>query len=558
MLGAKIVAGLPYPVHVAPENPIELSSVEVTPAAAVSLPRRKTPIILASAVAASLVIAVGGFVGFRLLAAAGDPAERMPASVVAFASTDLTPTRDQVRRLSKFNDPKASVDKLLAELDAKQDMSSWMGPSVGAGVWLDKSDRPFVLVSLDSKDDAAATKGLTNIRSKEDIGFVVREGRVLIAAGDEKGAGNQAAAEAAWTEAEKTPLAKHGRYADARKWLSEEQLAVFYVDLAALDRVLEKAVQKLAEEAKNEAGADVDALVSVDLPGEFKGELAGLLIAGIRVENDGYIVRYRNIGGKAQSGTVTDALARLGALPSASEVAAVAQISGELASATSMLPLLLGGFGGFEGKDGEIVEVDPSKDPLTEAEFKELDAIMAKPESKRSAAEKKRLEELMGKLMGAGVPGWPGDIGGDFTDAGDPWDGLTDSFKDATITVAVSGITETPVFRALIELAKDPEADLKSRLQSTQGKDVKVDVSGRSVTVISASFPTGGARLADNPVFQRALAGCPASAQIALYADATKILPATVIDQIGKVSAIGLWQSVEDGEPVGAVRILIG
>jgi hypothetical protein len=123
--------------------------------------------------------------------------------------------------------------------------------------------------------------------------------------------------------------------------------------------------------------------------------------------------------------------------------------------------------------------------------------------------------------------------------------------------VAVSGVTETPVFRALIELAKDPEADLKSRLQSGQGKDVKVEVVGRAVTITSASFPTGGAKLAEDPLFQRALAGCPASAQIALYANATKLLPATVRDKVGQVRAIGLWQSVENGEPVGSIRVLI-
>jgi hypothetical protein len=543
---------------VAPENPIELTNVDVAPAAAVSLPRRKTPIILASALAVSLVMAAGVFVGYRLLTAAGDPAERMPASVVAFASTDLTPSRDQVRRLSKFTDPKASVEKALAELDAEPDLSGWMGPSVAAGVWVDKSDRPFVLVSLDSKDDAAATKGLTNIRSKEDIGFVVRDGRVLIAAGDEKTADNQAAAEAAWAEAEKSPLAKHGRYTDARKWLSDEQLAVFYVDLAALDRLLEKSFQKLAEEAKSEVGADVDAQISLGMPGEFKAELAGSLIAGVRVENDGYMVRYRNIGGKAQGGMVADALTRLGALPSASDVAAVAQVSGELGSAMSMLPLMFGGFGGFEDEDSGIVEPDPWKGLLTDAELKELETIMAKPESKRSAAEKKRLEELMGKLMAAGGPGRPGDLGGDVIDPGDPWEELSDSFKDATIAVAVSGITETPVFRALIELAKDPEANLKSTLQASQGKDVKVEVSGRAVTVASVSFPAGGAKLADDPLFQKALAGCPASAQIALYANAAKVLPDTARDKIGQVRAIGLWQSVENGEPVGAVRVLIG
>jgi len=54
------------------------------------------------------------------------------------------------------------------------------------------------------------------------------------------------------------------------------------------------------------------------------------------------------------------------------------------------------------------------------------------------------------------------------------------------------------------------------------------------------------------------MAGCSGSAEVALYANAAKILPANMRDKVGQVRAIGLCQSVDAGEPTGSVRVLIG
>src|SRR5204862_6402428 len=89
----------------------------------VAVRRSKAPIIFASAAAVALVVSVGAFVAYRLVFGGVQAAERMPASVVAYLSVDLTPGLDQTRKLVKLSeklpqtgnekDPKAALQKAL-------------------------------------------------------------------------------------------------------------------------------------------------------------------------------------------------------------------------------------------------------------------------------------------------------------------------------------------------------------------------------------------------------------------------------------------------------------
>jgi hypothetical protein len=539
-------------------------------AGTLSVRRSKTPVILAGAVAVALVLGVGAFFGYRFLFGGTQPAQRFPASAVAYISIDLTPSADQTIKLVKLvkrfpghsgdADPKASIEKLLEQLnikgvEPKRDITSWLGSRLGLGAWFDAQGEAFALLAVSSEDDKAAAEGLGRIRenAKGGIGFVVREGYALIALGDKQA---QRAAETADAEAAKTPLSAQAGFADARKWLADDQIAVAYLDLSGLGRLVEEFGKSMLP-----GGEDL---------GEVGEALQGRVIAGARIEDEAILVRSRSFGAKpAETPGITDAIARLAALPAGSEIAAVASLSRDL-DASPVAGLALGSMftaglgsepasGLTPAEDKELNELllkdvqdtlTPAEEArmqeltnkmlsfgpeLTPEEEKELDALFAKDEL--TEAEQKRFEELLGGPMGGEGP----DL-----------EALLETLSGATVSISMKGVAGEPMLSAVAALAKAPSAETVSALKEIS-PEVTISVEGTTLTAKSTGYTASG-KLADDPLFQRATAGAPANLYLAAYVD----LKFAKEKERGPLRGLAFMVGEEHGDQVALARILIG
>ncbi|GIH04499.1 hypothetical protein Rhe02_25660 [Rhizocola hellebori] len=540
-----------------------------------SVRRSKTPVILAGAVAVALVLGVGAFIGYRLLFGGGQPAERFPASAVAYISIDLTPSADQTVKLVKLvkkfpdhsgdADPKASIEKLLEKLEIKgiepkRDITSWLGSRLALGAWSDPQGETYGLLAISSEDDKAATAGLTRIRDKssQGMGFVVRDGYALIAVGGKQA---QRAAEAADAEAAKSPLSAQADFSTARKWLADDQIVVAYADLGGLGRLADKFSKDLLP-----AGEDLG-----DLSKTFKGRVIG----GARIEQDAILVRSRSFGAEpTQTAAIGDAIARLGALPAGSEIAAVASLpSGLSESPLAGIPLsaaLIGGMG-----------LGPSGGGLSPQEQTELNELMSKDlQNKLTPAEEARLTELMDKTSGFGPDLSPAEqkeldalfskdelteaeekrveelLGGGATGgAGPDIDAVLQTLSGATVAISMTGVADKPALSIVAALAKAPSADTISSLKEIS-PDLTVSVEGTTLTAKSAGFTAGG-KLADDPLFKRATAGAPGNLTFAAYVD-LKFAKKAGGPQTGPLTGLCLMAGTDQGDQVALARVLIG
>jgi hypothetical protein len=554
-------------------------STEVAP---VAIRRSKTPIILAAALAVALIVSVGAFVAYRLVFGGPQPAERVPASVMAYVSLDLSPGLDQTRKLGKLSEkmpqtgheknPKALLEKTLKGLDLKgvdveRDITSWLGTRLGAGAWANGGHEVYGLLALQSTDDKAAQAGLTRIKdaTKGRFGFALHDGYALAAFGEQNA---QAAVDAAAAEAATSPLSKSAKYSEARNWLDSDQFAVFYADNEAFGKIVDSLSPK--------------GMMTLTSPMP-----KGTMIVGVKAEDDGLAARFRTFGGTAKPAQpVTDAIGRLGALPSGTDVGVVARLPEDF----NLSPFLFLGlpFGMMSLSGGQPEEVDqtahltpqeqkelneliakqlsgkltkaeqmrldalsakmlgptPAGKNLTPAERKELDALLAK--GKLTEAEQKRVAELLGVPdFGAAKPG-----GVDDTALKDVFGALAGGL----VTLAVGGVAGKPAFRAIVELAKSPDADTAKRLTGLSDKDVTVSLDGSTLSMQSKGF-AGGGKLGDDPLFRRAIAAAPGGdAQLAVYVDLTRIIPADELAKLGPLQAI----FVTSGNDSGIARVLIG
>lgn len=550
----------------------------------VAVKRRKAPIFLASAAAVALVISVAAFAGYNLVFGGPQPAERMPASAVAYLSVDLSPGLDQTRKLAQLSrklpqtgragNPKAGLEKALHDdldlqgVDVQRDLTAWLGNRVAVAAWADAHHQVYGLLALQSTDDKAATEGLTRIKAaaKAEFGFTVRDGYALAAFG---GKDAQAAADAAAAEAAASPLAESAAYAEARKWLDDDQFAVFYADYDAASKIMEP----------------LNAAAMGSVPAEMP---SGTVVLGVRAEDDGLSARYRSFGGKAQpAAPSTDALAKLGALPAGSAIGLVARLPEDAGKSPLSfgLPFLLA------SGAGDITVGEP-KSPLTPAEETEFETLIDKQMSggKLTKAEQKRLDQLNTKMMGSfappknltkaeqaelealmakenpseaddkriaellGVPGLGSD-GGGFLGVDKESQQMFDALSGGLLSVAVSDVTgAAPAFRAIVELAKTPDAAAAQKWTEMSGKDVTVKLDGATLTLQSDGYG-GTGRLADDPLFRRASVGTAAAgAQMAVYVDLTRAVPDKDRAELGSVQAVFLSGSADSG----TVRVLIG
>jgi hypothetical protein len=565
------------PAEPGPNLGLADTAFELSGGDSLAIKRKKTPIILAGAAAMALVVSIGVFVAYRLVFGGPQPAERMPASVVAFASLDLTPGLDQTRKLNNLaqkmpetsgvKDPKAALEKALEGLDlkgvdVKRDVMAWLGNRLALGAWTDSHHDVYGLLAMESTDDKAAFTGLNRIKGAASgkIGFAVHDGFALAAFATAGSKDVQAAADAAWAEAAASPLAKSAKYTEARKWLDGDQVAVLFADYDGIAKIAES-------------------LAPNDLGGFQTGMPSGRMILGVRAENDGLSAHFHTFGGKAKTpteGALKNAVGRLGDLPAGTSLGVIARLPKDFASG----PLMLLGLPFASAVPGG--DLPPPDVALTPQEQKEFDSLMEKVATgKITAAEQKRLDELSEKMfpMNPGKALTPAErkeleallSKGDLTEAEakrvNELIGVPEAPAGATalqdvfgalggglVTLSAADITTSPVFRMVIELARTPDAETTKRLTDLPGKDFTVKLEGSTLTVQSNGFSASG-RLADDALFKRATANAPGNdAQVAIYADLTRIASAQLRSKLGPYQAI----FVMTGDDGGMARVLIG
>jgi hypothetical protein len=546
-----------------------------------------------------LLAGIGAVVGWRLLSAGARPADNLPASLAAYAGVDLAPAPDQEARLLELArrlprsgttsdgrsfDPAKLIDGAIGHhpgIDVRRDLTSWLGVRFGVGAWLDRHSRPYVLIAAASRDDNAARAGLRRLHdavTDADLGYLVSDHLVLLAVGNRDA---QAAVEAARAEASAHPLAKAAGFLDATRWLGEPQVVLAWMDNA---RYRDFTAAQLAQENSPLSGVDSQA-----------GPTTGQVIFGVRATGDGLTARFRSSGGDAVGTPVPDALSRLGALPGDSAVAAVARIPAHLAGATANVldpvgaafGLLLRGMVTF----GEPAATLPGQHQLSAAEQQQLDALLSKDPTTLTRDEHKRIEALLGfdpTTLGAPMnkptpvltdaeqqevqallDKDPGQLtaadrarltqllGFDPTDMGhgpDPTSGPTDAIAGAAITLAVSGLTGTPTLKAIVEATSAEQAH---RLASSFGSRLTITSNGTTVTGTSPGYTDSGGRLADRPLFQKAVAGSPANVYAAVFVDLHRAVPQAQRDKLGGLLAVSLIVGQDHGDAVGIVRLMV-
>ncbi len=574
----------------APGTVISLDRDPYADAAPAPARRRPLPLILASVVAVVLLLGVGAYAVYRFAFGDGRRAEELtPASAALFVAIDLDTGLEQQLKLLRLaqkapqgaGDGAAQRDKALGELlknlgldgvDVDRDLMSWLGRRAGVALWMD-GDKPYVLITAASTDSGKAGTGLTRVRDGVDkgtsMGFVARDGVVLIALGEKDG---QQAADRAFAEAQRTPLADAASFAADRGWLEGDQLAVVWADLPRYQAATTALMTAGMTEAEQKLVGDTPTS-------------QGRLIAGVRATEHGLEARYRTFGAQNPAPVLRDAVAKLGALPGDANVGVVAQLPQGLATQASgpaspyqaLLGLALTQtmFSGPDGMDlGEEVDLseletpppgepEPLEPDLTEAEERELEALMVKGVDKLTDAERKRAEKLLGLPPGtmAGLGELDGPVGtGGMTD---PM-GMFAALDGVTVSVAARfGEGSEPAARITAE-ARDAAgakklADLFAEFGTMAGEKrdgLTATASGNVVTATTAGYAAGTGTLADRPAFQQATAGAPAATDVALYVDLASLLPKDQRDRL-PFEALAILQGTDGGDQTGVIRLIM-
>jgi hypothetical protein len=566
---------------------VQITLTEVdTAAEPVTLKRRKAPIFFASAVAVALVLGVAAYAANSFLFGGAQPAERMPASAMAYLSIDVHPGLDQTRKLAQLSkklpqtggseSPKAGLEKVfqtepnLKGIDYQRDVAPWLGNRVAIAAWADTHQQVYGLLAVQSTDDKTATAALTRITDalKGEFGFTIRNGYALAAFGAKDA---QAAAEAAAAEAAATPLSQSAKYAGARDWLNGDQFAVVYADFDAYSKMVKSELDK--ESSDEDMPSELKLNVLKDLP-------SGTMVVGVQAVDDGLAARYKTFGAKATPAAApADALAKLGALPAGTAMGAVTRLP-ENAMASPILSglsfLLPGGLIG-----GDDASMGVPRSPLTPDEESEFAALSEKQmNGKLTKAEQKRYAELKQKMISALMP--PGLTKAEQaelqrlmakenpTDADqarmDELFGVNDigSYSDNSmekafgalsgglLNVAVTPSGTSSLFRMIVELAKTPEAGTADRMATLFGPGVSAKLDGSTLTVQSTGFSATG-RLADDPLYRKASTGASADAQMAVYVDLARAYPQAQTE-IGSLRAL----FISGGSESGTAKVLIG
>ena len=484
---------------------VPLQPAEDEPAP-VAVRRGRGPILLVASLVLALLLGVGGWAGLTLLSPGGPAAQEVtPASAVAFAGVDLAPGLGQQRKLAallgKF--PKLFTGEELRPEgeDFSADVAPWLGRRFGGALWLHGAEA-YTLLTAASTDDDAARQGLARIQgrqSSDDFGFVVADGHVLIARGDH---GAQAAAEAAHAEAVKTPLSGVQAYKDAVGWLPEERFAHAYADLAGVSKAMTALTRVAIDGAEDVPLSSLGGLGSFGVLPGLSGtgkDATGTAVIGVSAADSGLEVRFRTFGATASPAPAVsaDLLADIGKLSGASVIAGSARLP-------ELPEEMLGEFGGPDAEDLE--GLDPE-------EIAEIQAELADGLSLTKALK---------------------------------------ALDSARLTFAVTELGDLlPTLFAALD-AKDATTakDLANALKAME-VPLTVTVQGSHVEAVAQGYP-GSSKIADNPLFQQAIAGLPAKPDAAVYVDVTRLLEQADVDAETRSTAAPIKAIAVATAPLGA------
>ena len=519
--------------------------------------RRMLPVLVAAGTTLAVLLGVGAYVAYQRLVVGGRPTEEFtPATVAAYAAVDLMVGGDQRAKLADVlgkldtgapsggnaaNSLKRMLERLhLDNVDIDRDVMSWLGPRLAVSLWFDGA-RAYGLISASATNDGRARAGLDRIKAaKRDLGFVIERGAVLIAIGEDA----QRAAETAASQARTSPLDGLASFQEARRWLGGGYLITLWTDMG---RYTEALTSQMTREGVTQA---------ISIPSE-----RGTSIAGIRATEDGFEARYRSFGSSQKASPLDDAVARLAALPANTELGVALTVP---ANPRSTLGLAMGPYGGpfglltgglLFGLMGPLTMAPPSEDPfekLTEAERKEVDKLLAKDPSTLTDAESKRLKDLIGfspKDITTDTTLEPGIVPG--MEVQDPFRALA----GATMTVALSGFGGRMQVRMVAEApSADAAQAIVGMLGTSSNGPPDVKLTGNVVTMTTPTYVAGPGRLDDDPAFRRLTAAVGGRTEMALYANLGGLLR----DQRFRVLKVGLVQSVDNGDHIGVVRVVVG
>ncbi len=516
---------------------IDLGATDIVDSEPPPAPRKRRRTVIVSGVAAVLIAAggIGAYAGVRAWTGSGivEPESAMPAATAAFLRVDLKPGyRDQLAfdgLAKKFPGHGESTTELVTRierqmltgtgLDYDTDVASWFGQRAGIGIYAGKNHQTTGLIALASNDDAKAKQALGKQVAAHPgkLGYVVRDGYVLIAVG---GTDPQASAEAASAAAATANLADDSGFHDTVAKLPGRNLVVGYADLSKVRPLLAGAMPgvmvpgAMSLMAPGISGESLPGLRGTDASpaGGFPDALAkasGRIAVGASVADDGVEIHVHFDGDRTAAPSITNARLALDALPASTVVGMAAR--------------------GLPAGSPELDQLDSM--------LSQLDAGAA------------------GLADGAGPP--PLAV-----------PQLSDLLKDVLtakmISIAFTGVSNgTPNVRILIDAATSAAADKTYQHIGLLGgmPNVSVTKDGTAVRAEIGSVADGG-RLADSALYQEAMPG-NGSGSVAAYLDVQKLLTAvpgpdnaTAAD-LAPVKAIGLVSSQSGASSDMIVRIII-
>ncbi|WP_433084226.1 hypothetical protein ACQP1P_06960 [Dactylosporangium sp. CA-052675] len=477
------------------------------------------------------------------------PEDRLPASVAAFARVNLTPGLGQrvkfeeLLRKSKGAPP--DLDGLERELfeDLRApvtyaDVAPWFDDRIGVAMWAApaRPDWAVTLVAASARDEKQARGSLEALqrrRGTDRVGFVVEDGYVLLAVGDLDAQGTATAAAA---EAKRAPLAKAPGFRAAIATLPGDQPAIGWADLAKANRLSPELDEEYVSSLIGGVGFVEDPVAGPGAgPSTSPGpadvpalDPHGVAVFGLRAADDALEATVRLIGvdglplgTDAGKTDVVDALGGLSGDASAAGVLAgpLGDLTKVLGPGAGYLPMSL--FGTAMLPPGPLSEGDLGEPGDLPPGF-----VVADPE-----ALKRYMREH--PEMFADVP--EGDlriITGDevverLRDGTQP-DKLAAALASGlgaarvvSFVVAGKAGEESPEAPLLLDL-RMADAAAAARTQQELADlakitKVKCEQHEDRVVLRSDAYAGGTSRLADDPLFRRAMAGAVASPVAAVY-----------------------------------------
>jgi hypothetical protein len=519
--------------------------LDVIPPAPPSPPHRRRPALLGAALVAFVVLLAGGaYAGAHTWYGWGsvEPEAVVPAEVTAFARIDLGPGFQQRLKLAplirKFErpgvkDPLAAlkhevVSQTHAGLDYDRDVAPWFGDRAGVATWRDAAGKHVALVALASRDDGKARAALARVRATNVFGYAVRDGYALLAFAEQNA---QSDAEAALASARKHPLAREPGFVAAVGRLPGAHLAVGYLNLAGLGPTL-----------------PADGTGAAPMPD--LGSLTGVVASGAETASDGILVHLTAPAGNAAATTPGDIRSTVDALPADAIVAGALHRLGSSGAAADQLVAGLAPMFGFgllgpptpsdlqmvppgpgdltvpPDVNGVPVPIGPDGDPFADPTIDPgvVRAMQARMEAARSVVE----AILTAKMVSFAVTGLA---------SGDS--------RPDVVGSAQAGDEAA---------ARKLSTALKSLLAGPAATDVQVDQQGDTVHVRVGQ--PGGGRLADNPLYRKAMAGALDHPMTVLYLDLTRI-STDGTRPADPIQAAALTLAREGGYTTGLVHLVI-